>query len=169
MKKILTLNAISPVINDVFDSTYNVAGDVEKPLGIMLRSFKMHDYNLDENTIAIARAGAGVNNIPIEDYAAKGVVVFNTPGANANAVKELVLATLFMSSRNIVSAIDWTKTLKGKGEEVGKLVEKGKANFAGHEIMGKKLGVIGLGAIGALVANAAIELGMDVHGYDHDS
>ncbi|MBE5754806.1 MAG: 3-phosphoglycerate dehydrogenase [Clostridiales bacterium] len=166
MKKILTLNAISPVINDVFDSTYNVASDVEKPVGIMLRSFKMHDYNLDENTIAIARAGAGVNNIPIEDYAAKGVVVFNTPGANANAVKELVLATLFMGSRNIVSAIDWTKTLKGKGEEVGKLVEKGKANFAGHEIMGKKLGVIGLGAIGALVANAAIELGMDVHGYD---
>ena len=166
MKNILTLNAISPVINDVFDATYNVASDAQNPIGILLRSFKMHDYALNENTIAIARAGAGVNNIPIEQYAEQGVVVFNTPGANANAVKELVLATLFMGARNIASAIDWTKTLKGQGEEVGKLVEKGKANFSGHEIMGKKLGVIGLGAIGALVANSAIELGMDVYGYD---
>ena len=166
MKNILTLNAISPVINDVFDATYNVANDAEKPVGIMLRSFKMHDYALDENTLAIARAGAGTNNIPVEEYAKQGVVVFNTPGANANAVKELVLSTLFMTSRNIIPAIEWVKTLKGQGDEVGKLVEKGKANFAGHEIKGKKLGVIGLGAIGALVANSAIDLGMQVYGYD---
>ncbi len=166
MKNILTLNAISPVINDVFDATYNVASDAEKPVGIMLRSFKMHDYALDENTIAIARAGAGINNIPVQEYAEQGVVVFNTPGANANAVKELVITALLLSSRNIIPAIDWVNTLKGKGEEVGKLVEKGKASFAGHEIKGKKLGVIGLGAIGALVANSAIDLGMQVYGYD---
>ena len=166
MKNILTLNSISPVINDVFDASYNVSNSAKEPVGIMLRSFKMHDYTLDENTIAIARAGAGVNNIPIEAYAEQGVVVFNTPGANANAVKELVITALLLGSRDIISAIDWTKTLKGQGEEVGKLVEKGKANFAGHEIKGKKLGVIGLGAIGALVANSAIDLGMDVYGYD---
>ena len=166
MKNILTLNSISSVINDVFDSTYNIASDAENPVGIMLRSFKMHDYELNENTIAIARAGAGTNNIPVEKYAEQGVVVFNTPGANANAVKELVLAALLIGARNIINANDWVKTLKGQGDEVGKLVEKGKANFAGHEIKGKKLGVIGLGAIGALVANSAIDLGMQVYGYD---
>ena len=166
MKNILTLNAISPVINDVFDSTYNVANDVQSPVGIMLRSFKMHDYKLDENTVAIARAGAGTNNIPVKEYAEQGVVVFNTPGANANAVKELVLAALFIGSRNILNATDWVKTLKGQGDEVGKLVEKGKSQFAGCEIKGKTLGVIGLGAIGALVANSAIDLGMKVCGYD---
>ena len=166
MKNILTLNSISPVINDVFDSTYNVASDVEKPIGIMLRSFKMHDYVLDDNTVAVARAGAGVNNIPVDEYAKSGVVVFNTPGANANAVKELVLCALLLGSRKIVPAIEWTKTLKGMGDEVGKLVEKGKADFVGGEILGKKLGVIGLGAIGALVANSAIDLGMQVYGYD---
>ena len=166
MKNILTLNSISPVINDIFDSNYNVANDAENPIGILLRSFKMHDYELDANTVAIARAGAGVNNIPCDKYADQGVVVFNTPGANANAVKELVLAALFIGSRNIINATDWVKTLKGQGDEVGKLVEKGKANFAGQEIKGKKLGVIGLGAIGALVANAALDLGMEVYGYD---
>ncbi len=166
MKNILTLNAISPVINDVFDSTYNVASDVDSPVGIMLRSFKMHDYKLNENTVAIARAGAGTNNIPVEEYAKQGVVVFNTPGANANAVKELVLAALFIGSRNIINATDWVKTLKGQGEEVNKLVEKGKSQFAGREIKGKTLGVIGLGAIGALVANSALSLGMNVYGYD---
>ena len=166
MKNILTLNAISPVINDVFDSTYNVANDATNPVGIMLRSFKMHDYTLDENTIAIARAGAGTNNIPVNEYAEQGVVVFNTPGANANAVKELVLAALLIGSRNIINANTWVKTLKGKGEEVSKLVEKGKAQFAGQEIKGKTLGVIGLGAIGALVANSALDLGMKVCGYD---
>ena len=166
MKNILTLNAISRVIDDVFDNTYNVSNDAESPVGIMLRSFKMHDYKLDENTIAIARAGAGVNNIPCTEYAEQGVVVLNTPGANANAVKELVLSALFIGSRNIIAATDWVKTLKGQGDEVGKLVEKGKSNFAGCEIKGKKLGVIGLGAIGALVANAALDLGMEVYGYD---
>ena len=166
MKNILTLNSISPIINDVFDSTYNVASDVESPLGIMLRSFKMHDYELDNNTLAIARAGAGTNNISVEKYAEQGVVVFNTPGANANAVKELVLCALLIGSRNVMNATDWVKTLKGQGDEVGKLVEKGKSNFAGHEIKGKTLGVIGLGAIGALVANAALDLEMNVYGYD---
>ena len=166
MKNILTLNSISPVINDIFDSSYNVASDVNSPIGIMLRSFKMHDYKLDENTIAIARAGAGTNNIPVKEYAEQGVVVFNTPGANANAVKELVLAGLLMASRHVFNATEWVKTLKGQGDEVAKLVEKGKANFAGCEIKGKKLGVIGLGAIGALVANSALDLGMQVYGYD---
>ena len=166
MKNILTLNAISPVINDIFDSTYNVSNDVASPVGIMLRSFKMHDYKLDENTIAIARAGAGTNNIPVKEYAEQGVVVFNTPGANANAVKELVLAALLIGSRNVMNATDWVKTLKGQGDEVGKLVEKGKSQFAGKEIAGKTLGVIGLGAIGALVANSALSLGMKVCGYD---
>ena len=166
MYNILTLNSISKVIDDVFDKNYKVKTDVEKPIGIMLRSFKMHDYELDANTVAIARAGAGTNNIPVEKYAEQGVVVFNTPGANANAVKDLVLTALFLGSRKITDAIDWVKTLKGQGDEIGKLVEKGKSNFAGCEIMGKKLGVIGLGAIGALVANSAIDLGMQVYGYD---
>ena len=166
MKNILTLNSISPVINDVFDSSYNVASDVQAPVGIMLRSFKMHDYTLAPETIAIARAGAGTNNIPVDEYAKQGVVVFNTPGANANAVKELVLLSLLLGSRKVVDSIDWVKTLKGKGDEVGKLVEKGKSNFVGGEIKGKKLGVIGLGAIGAMVANSAIALGMQVIGYD---
>ena len=166
MKNILTLNSISPVINDVFDSTYNVASDVEKPIGIMLRSFKMQGYNLAPETIAIARAGAGVNNIPVDEYAKEGVVVFNTPGANANAVKELVISALLLGSRKIVDAILWAKTLKGQGDEVGKLVEKGKSKFVGPEIEGKNIGIIGLGAIGAKVADAAIALGMNVYGYD---
>ena len=166
MKNILTLNAISPVINDVFDTSYNVAPDAENPVGIILRSFKMHDYPLSPSTIAVARAGAGVNNIPVEDYAARGVVVFNTPGANANAVKELVITALLLGSRRISDGIKWVDSLKGKGAEVGKLVEKGKAEFAGREIYGKKIGVIGLGAIGAQVANAAVVLGMEVLGYD---
>jgi len=166
MKNILTLNAISPVINDVFDASYNVANDATNPVGIMLRSFKMHDYKLDENTIAIARAGAGTNNIPVQEYAEQGVVVFNTPGANANAVKELVLAGLFISSRRIIPGIEWVKTLKGKGEEVGPLVEKGKSAFVGPEIKGKHLGIIGLGAIGVRVANSANALMMKVSGYD---
>ena len=110
MKNILTLNSISNVINDVFNDDYNIGSDAPNPVGILLRSFKMHDYNLNENTIAVARAGAGVNNIPIEDYALKGVVVFNTPGANASAFKELVLTSLFLGSRKIIPAIDWVNT-----------------------------------------------------------
>lgn len=166
MKNILTLNSISPVINDVFDTTYNVASDAEKPVGIILRSFKMQGYPLCPETIAVARAGAGVNNIPVDEYAEKGVVVFNTPGANANAVKELVVAALIMGARNLGDAIKWVDTLKGKGEETPKLVEKGKSQFVGSEIAGKTFGVIGLGAIGAQVANCALGLGMNVLGYD---
>lgn len=166
MKNILTLNAISPVINDVFDTSYNVASDAVNPVGIMLRSFKMQGYPLCPETIAVARAGAGVNNIPVEEYAEKGVVVFNTPGANANAVKELVIAALLLGSRKITDSVRWVDTLKGKGEEVSKLVEKGKSQFVGGEIQGKTLGIIGLGAIGAQVANAALGLGMNVLGYD---
>ena len=165
MTDILTLNSISPVIKDVLGEKYNISGEVKDPAGIMLRSFKMHDYPVSDKTLAVARAGAGVNNIPVNEYAEKGIVVFNTPGANANAVKELVLTALFLGSRKIVDAIDWVKTLKNE-PELSKLVEKGKSNFAGCEILGKKLGVIGLGAIGALVANAAIDLGMEVYGYD---
>ncbi len=166
MKNILTLNQISPVIDGIFNSDYTVSADVKNPDAIMLRSFKMHDYVLDQNTVAIARAGAGVNNIPIEEYAKQGVVVFNTPGANANAVTELVISALLLGSRKIVDAIKWVDTLKGKGDEVSKLVEKGKSNFVGPEISGKKLGIVGLGAIGAKVANAALGLGMEVIGYD---
>ncbi len=166
MKNILTLNSISPVIDDIFTKDYAIGDSVENPIGIMLRSFKMHDYVLDKNTIAIARAGAGTNNIPVKEYAEQGVVVFNTPGANANAVKELVLCALFLGSRKIVSASKWVDTLKGKGDEVAKLVEKGKSNFIGGEVMGKKLGIIGLGAIGAQVANISTSLGMTVYGYD---
>lgn len=165
MRKILTLNSISHVIDNVFDNNYCVSSDVTDPEGIMLRSFKMHDYAISDATIAVARAGAGTNNIPVKDYAEKGIVVFNTPGANANAVKELVIAALLLGSRKIVDAIEWAKTLKGD-PDLSKLVEKGKSNFAGQEILGKTLGVIGLGAIGALVANAAIDLGMNVVGYD---
>ena len=162
--KILKLNAISPVADEVFKG-YEYSDKAENPEGIMLRSFAMHDYPLGENLLAVARAGAGVNNIPIDKCTEKGVVVFNTPGANANAVKELVLCELFLGGRKIVDGANWEQTLKGQ-ENISKLVEKGKGKFVGQEILGKKLGVIGLGAIGAMVANAAIRLGMSVVGYD---
>lgn len=165
MYNVLTLNEISPVINGVFTKNYNVGKEVANPDGIILRSFNMADYDLNENTIAIARAGAGVNNIPHAEYAKKGVVVFNTPGANANAVKELVVSALLMGSRQIVDAIEWVKDNK-EDENLSKLVEKAKNQFVGPEILGKKLGVIGLGAIGAQVANTALGLGMEVYGYD---
>lgn len=165
MRNILTLNSISHAIDDVFDENYSVSDNISDPEGILLRSFKMHDYALSPATLAVARAGAGTNNIPVSDYAEKGVVVFNTPGANANAVKELVICALLLGSRKITDAIEWVKTIKDD-EDLSKKVEKGKSNFAGREVMGKTLGVIGLGAIGALVANAAIDLGMKVVGYD---
>ncbi|MBQ5968801.1 MAG: phosphoglycerate dehydrogenase [Clostridia bacterium] len=167
MENILTLNKISKNGLARLDQKRFVAGDdVTDPVGIIVRSAAMHDMDLPESLLAIARAGAGVNNIPIDKCSERGIVVFNTPGANANAVKELVLAGLLISSRKVISGIEWAKTLKGEGEKVGKLVEKGKSAFAGGEIMGKKLGVIGLGAIGALVANDAQKLGMEVYGYD---
>ncbi len=167
MFNILTLNKISKLGLDKLDSAkYTCADSIEAPDAILVRSASMHEMELDANTVAIARAGAGVNNIPIPACSEKGVVVFNTPGANANAVKELVLCALFLSSRKVGAAIDWAKTLKGEGDAVGKLVEKGKGAFAGPEILGKTLGVIGLGAIGAMVAQGAKALGMSVIGYD---
>lgn len=166
MYNVLKLNEISPVANAVFSDKYKLSTDCKNPEAIMLRSYNMHEYALNKELICIARAGAGVNNIPIEKCSKAGIVVFNTPGANANAVKELVLCALFLGSRQIIDAIDWTKTLKGKGEEVLPLVEKGKSKFVGPEIIGKKIGVIGLGAIGAIVANCAADLGMTVLGYD---
>lgn len=166
MYNILTLNKIAACGTDRLGANYVVADDVQSPDAIMVRSAAMHDMEFDANTVAIARAGAGINNIPLDKCTEKGIVVFNTPGANANAVKELVLCGLFLASRRIPAALDWCKTLKGEGANVSKLVEKGKSQFVGPEIMGKTLGVIGLGAIGAKVANAAVALGMDVVGYD---
>lgn len=167
MYNIQTLNKIAACGTNLLDkSKYTVGDDVANPDAILVRSAAMHDMELGSNLLAIARAGAGVNNIPIDKCSEKGIVVFNTPGANANAVKELVIAALLMSSRKIPASMEWIKTLKGKGDEVGKLVEKGKSQFVGPEIMGKKLGVIGLGAIGILVANACAALGMEVYGAD---
>ena len=165
MAKILKLNEISEVANKHFPAGYEFSADVKEPDGIMLRSFNMHDYPLNDGLLAVARAGAGTNNIPIPACTEKGIVVFNTPGANANAVKELVLCELFLGGRKIVDAIEWVKTLKGS-EGISKTVEKGKSKFVGHEILGKTLGVVGLGAIGVAVANAAAGLGMKVLGYD---
>lgn len=166
MFSILTLNKIAACGTDRFSSDYVCGADIENPTAIMVRSASMHDMPLSDSTIAIARAGAGTNNIPVDACAEKGVVVFNTPGANANAVKELVICGLFMASRKVAASLEWCKTLKGEGEAVGKLVEKGKSNFAGPEIGGKTLGVIGLGAIGFKVAKAAEALGMKIVGYD---
>ncbi|MCD8355033.1 MAG: phosphoglycerate dehydrogenase [Clostridia bacterium] len=145
---------------------YNYSEDFEDYDAIMVRSAKLHDLEFPKNLKCIARAGAGVNNIPLDKCTENGIVVFNTPGANANAVKELVLCALLLSSRNIVGGANWVKTLAGNGDKIGSMAEKGKSNFAGPEIAGKTLGVIGLGAIGVRVANAALELGMDVIGYD---
>ncbi len=167
MYNILTLNKIAACGTDLLDkSVYTIGEEIANPDAVLVRSASMHEMELGDNLLAIARAGAGTNNIPIEKCSEKGVVVFNTPGANANAVKELVIAGLLISSRKVPAAMEWVKTLKGKGDEVGKLVEKGKSQFVGPEIKGKKLGVIGLGAIGALVANAAAALGMEVYGAD---
>ena len=167
MFNILTLNKIAACGTDLFDrARYNVSDSEKEPDGIMVRSYNMLEDEFSPNLKAVARAGAGVNNIPVDRCSESGICVFNTPGANANAVKELVIAGLLMTSRKIPAAIDWAKTLKGKGDEVSKLVEKGKAAFAGPEIMGKTLGIVGLGAIGVKVANTALSLGMKVVGYD---
>ncbi len=166
MYKVKTLNKIAKIGLDIFDDKYTFGDEVENPDGIILRSFNMHEMELPESLAAVARAGAGVNNIPIDKCSEKGIVVFNTPGANANAVKELVIAGLLLASRKVVQGISWAKTLIGEGDNVSKLVEKGKSSFAGPEIQGKTLGIIGLGAIGIRVANAAHALGMNVIGYD---
>ena len=164
--KIKTMNAISSAIYTQLDEKYKVADDVANPQGVLVRSASMHETPIDDSVLCIARAGAGYNNIPVDACSERGICVFNTPGANANAVAEMVLAGMLLSCRNIVGGIEWTRTLKGKGDEVGKLVEKGKKALVGPEIRGKTLGVVGLGAIGVLVANAAVHLGMNVIGYD---
>lgn len=166
MYQIQTLNKISKKGLAVLDENYTCADETENPDGIILRSFKMHDMELPESLRAVARAGAGVNNIPIDKCTDKGIVVFNTPGANANAVKEIVLGALFLASRKVVQGIEWEKTLIGNGDDIPSLVEKGKSAFVGPEIEGKTLGVVGLGAIGVRVANAAHHLGMNVIGFD---
>lgn len=165
MKTILALNNISKSAEEKLKNDYVFTMQSDAPDAIIVRSFAMHDYPLPESVLAVARAGAGTNNIPVAEYAKKGVVVFNTPGANANAVKELVIAALIMSGRKIIDGIKWVETLKGK-PDLSKTVESGKKAFVGKEIYDKTLGVIGLGAIGILVANAATELGMNVVGYD---
>lgn len=166
MYNVLTLNKIAAVGTSRLGEGYSCGDDVQNPDAILVRSAAMHDMEFGDNLLAIARAGAGTNNIPKDRCTEQGIVVFNTPGANANAVKELVLTGLLLSSRKVVEGIEWAKTLKGNGDAVGKMVEKGKSQFVGPEITGKTLGVIGLGAIGILVANAAVALGMKVVGFD---
>lgn len=167
MFTVKTLNKISNVGLSKFDEAkYTLDDNAQSPDAIMVRSAAMHDMEMPQSLLAIARAGAGVNNIPIQKCTDLGIAVFNTPGANANAVKELVICGLLLASRKVTKAIDWCKTIKDEGDNVGKTVEKGKSAFAGPEIKGKTLAVIGLGAIGRLVAEAAVDLGMNVIGYD---
>lgn len=167
MFKIQTLNKISASgLSRLDRDNYEVATDINNPDAILVRSADMHEMKLSDSVKAVARAGAGTNNIPIPELTEKGVVVFNTPGANANAVKELVVLGLLLSSRPVIDANAWTNALSGKGDEIPELAEKGKSKFVGPELKGKTLGVIGLGAIGAMVANTAIKLGMNVIGYD---
>ena len=163
MYKIGTLNKISPVGLSSFSDNYTISTDLSGVNGIIVRSQDMHEMEFGKELMCIARAGAGVNNIPLDKCAEDGIVVFNTPGANANAVKELVIAGLLLAARNIPAGIAWAGTLT---ENVGKAVEKGKGQFAGTELKGKTIGIVGLGAIGVLVANAAVDLGMKVYGYD---
>ena len=169
MYKIRTYNNISDKGLSCFDpARYQCSDDMAEPDAILLRSYKLHGESIPDSVVAVARAGAGVNNIPIDDYSHRGIVVFNTPGANANAVKEMVAAALFLSSRKILSGAQYVKTLTGidDAESMGKQLEREKKQFAGSELAGKTLGVLGLGAIGSRVANMALELGMRVAGYD---
>ena len=159
------LNPISDIGLSRFTENYQTTDDIAKAEGVLVRSASMHELELPETLLAVARAGAGVNNIPLDKCADKGIVVFNTPGANANGVKELVIAGMLLASRDVIGGIDWVKANAGV-ETIAKDAEKEKKNFAGTEIQGKKLGIIGLGAIGIRVANAAVALGMDVYGYD---
>ena len=163
--KFACLNNISPIGLKNFTNRYEQVSDVEEANGILVRSASMHEMEFSENLYAIARAGAGVNNIPLQKCAEKGIVVFNTPGANANGVKELVFAGMLLASRDIVEGVDWVRANKDKAD-IAKVAEKEKKKFAGTELQGKKLGIIGLGAIGVIVANAAVNLGMAVYGYD---
>ena len=166
MQDIVKLNPISSKVNDILTSDkYNICDNSANPIAILVRSFVMHEYAVQDSVIAVARAGAGVNNIPIPQMTQKGICVFNTPGANANAVKELVICALLLGSRKIHNAINWVQSLE-KDDELPKAVEKGKKAFIGPEIYGKTLGIVGLGAIGRLVADAAIALGMTIIGYD---
>ena len=167
MYKVKTFNPVSGIIKDYLkEEKYAINEKLDNYDAAIVRSATLHKEKFGDKLLAVARAGAGVNNIPIDSCTKKGVVVFNTPGANANGVKELVLCGMFLASRNIIPAVSWAKTLKGKGEEVLGMVEKGKKQFVGPELRGKTLGVIGLGAIGVMVANAASAIGMDVIGYD---
>ncbi len=167
MYKILTLNNISQVGLDKLPAdAYSISDEDTSPDAIILRSFKMHDMAIPSSLKAVGRAGAGVNNIPLDKMSAAGIPVFNAPGANANAVKELVVASLFMAARNISQAVQYTEALEGEDTELSKLVEAGKKKFAGYELPGKTIGVVGLGAIGRMVANTCIDLGMHVVGFD---
>ncbi|MFV0290331.1 MAG: 3-phosphoglycerate dehydrogenase family protein [Mangrovibacterium sp.] len=167
MYKIKTLNKIDAQgLKRLPEGSYLIDDNEKAPDAIIVRSFKMHDEELPESLKAIGRAGAGVNNIPIERCTAQGVVVFNAPGANANAVKELVVGSIMFGSRRVMESIEWSRSLDGKGDEIPALVEEGKKNFAGQEASGKTIAVLGLGAIGVLIANACVDLGMHVIGYD---
>lgn len=166
MVKVLKLNSISPKVNDILDKNYEITSECDNPELILVRSAQMADYVLPESVVAIGRAGAGVNNIPHAEYAKRGVVVFNSPGANANAVKELVITALLLSCRKIIEGIKWINSQNNAEDGVAKIVEKGKAQFVGGEISEKTLGVVGLGAIGRKVAVAANALGMNIVGYD---
>lgn len=167
MYKILTLNNISPLgLKRLPADTYSVSEDAESPDAIILRSYKMHDMDVPGSVKAIGRAGAGVNNIPLDKMSAAGIPVFNAPGANANAVKELLLGSLFLAARNLSDSVQYVDELSGDDAELSKAVEAGKKKFAGYELPGKTIGVVGLGAIGRIVANACIDLGMNVIGFD---
>lgn len=167
MFNIKTINKISPAgLEKLAKYKCNVGGDIENPDGIIVRSADMHSFDLNPELLAVARAGAGYNNIPVEGYAERGIVVFNSPGANAEAVKEQTICSLVMASRDVVGSIDWVKSIAGEGDKIPELVEKGKSGFAGPELMGKTIGVLGLGATGSLVANACLAMDMNVIGFD---
>ena len=166
MKNIKLMNKIAAVGTDRFDrAAYAVGEEVEAPVGMLVRSAALHDMEFNPELLAIARAGAGVNNIPLDRCSDAGIVVFNTPGANANAVKELVIGALVLASRGVIGGIEWVKTLTDD-QDIAKVVEKGKSAYAGYELQGKTLGIVGLGAIGGMVANVATHMGMNVIGYD---
>ncbi len=166
MQHIKTLNPISKIVEKYLTkNNYTISDDAKNPIGILVRSANMHDYKVNDELLCVARAGAGYNNIPYKKLGNQGIVVFNTPGANANGVKELVICGLLMSARDVCGGMNWVQQLEGQ-DEVSKKVEKGKNNFAGGEISNKNLGIIGMGAIGAMVANAAVAMDMEVTGYD---